>query len=73
MTEIVSFRTLMTQDNTDPATPLFWETVHALAQRGVHLDPPAMEEPKFKVPPRSIKDEIALLTPTQLMPVITAG
>ena len=70
MAEIMSFRTMMTEDNTDPATPAFWEAVHALAKRGIHLDPPVIAEPEFKVPPRTIRQEIALLTPTQLMPVV---
>lgn len=72
MAEIMSFRTMMTEDNTDPHTPVFWEAVHALAKRGVDISPPVvgLPDPSIGVQIQELKRQVALKTPTMMMPVI---
>lgn len=62
------------EDDTDPSTPLFWETVHWLATKGAHINPPALELPPapLGVQILELKRSVALSTPTQLMPVVVA-
>lgn len=62
----------LTEDDTDPSTPLFWETVHFFAKRGEHLSPPDLElpEPSIGVKVLELTREVALKTPTQMMPTL---
>lgn len=64
----------MFEDDTDPSTPLFHETVAWLKARKVDLSPPDLElpEPSIGVKILELKREVALKTDTVLMPVIAA-
>lgn len=64
----------LTEDSTDPSTPLFWETVYWLAKQGKDLSPPKVAKPdtNWDVKATEIKREIAILTPTQMLPVVEA-
>lgn len=59
-------------DATDPHTPIFWETVHWLATQGRDISEPDMSlpEPSIGVMVAELSREVALRTPTQLMPVV---
>lgn len=62
------------EDDTDPSTPLFWETVHWLATQGADISPPALELPDAPIGVQilELQREVAIKTPTQLMPVVVA-
>jgi hypothetical protein len=62
------------EDDTDPSTPLFWETVHWLATQGADIKPPSLElsPAPLGVQILELKRSVALSTPTQLMPVVVA-
>lgn len=64
----------LTEDSTDPSTPLFWETVHWLAKQGADLSPPPVElpAPSLGVQILELKREVALKTPTMMMAVISS-
>ena len=63
---------------TDPGTPIFWQTVYALACLGVDMAEPVIAEPEpFGIPDpsldemvRNLKRSIALGTETQAMAVL---
>lgn len=62
----------LTEDDTDPSTPLFWETVHFFAKKGEHLEAPNIElsEPSLGVKILELQREVAIKTPTMAMPVL---
>lgn len=65
--------TPLTEDDTDPHTPLFWETVHWLATQGADMTAPDLQLPpaSLGVQVLELRREVALKTETQLMPVIS--
>lgn len=67
--------TALTEDDTDPATPMFWETVHWLAKQGLDLSPPAIDlpEPSLGVMILDLQREVAIKTPTMMMETIGDG
>lgn len=63
----------LTQDSSDPSTPIFWETVHWLATQGADLALPAgvqLPEPSLGVQIAELQRSVAIKTPTQLLQVI---
>lgn len=65
----------LTEDETDPSTPLFWETVHWFATQGQHLTRPDTAKPDttWEVKAQEMSREIAIRTPTQMLPVVSDG
>jgi hypothetical protein len=62
----------LTEDDTDPSTPLFWETVHWLAKQGLDLSPPKVElgPASLGVQVLELQRQVAIKTPTMAMEII---
>lgn len=62
----------LTEDDTDPSTPLFWETVHWLAKQGTDLSPPDLELPEAPIGVKilELQREVAIKTPTMALQII---
>jgi hypothetical protein len=61
------------QDQTDPSTPLFWETVYWLAKQGMSLEVPRevmLPDPGIGVQVLELQRAVALKTPTMAMEII---
>lgn len=62
----------LTEDPTDPHTPLFWETMNFMSRMGHDMQAPDVElEPaSLGVQVMELQRQVALKTPTMAMPVI---
>lgn len=60
------------EDPTDPSTPLFWETMGWASRQGMDMMVPDVElpEPSIGVKVLELAREVALKTPTQMMPTL---
>lgn len=60
------------EDQDDPHTPLFWETMNWASRQGLDLLTPQVDlpEPSIGVQVQELKRQVALKTPTMAMPVM---
>jgi hypothetical protein len=60
------------EDQDDPHTPLFWETMNWASRQGMDLKVPDvhLSEPSIGVQVQELKRQVALKTPTQMMPTL---
>lgn len=60
------------EDDTDPHTPLFWETMKWASRQGMDLKAPDVHlpDPSLGVQVAELKRQVALRTPTQAMPFV---
>lgn len=62
----------LTEDPTDPSTPLFWETLTWASRQGMDMMAPqvTLPEPTLGVLALELQRQVALKTPTMAMPVL---
>lgn len=60
------------EDQDDPHTPLFWETMNWASRQGMDLKAPDvyLPEPSIGVQVQELKRQVALKTPTMAMEIL---
>lgn len=64
----------LVEDPTDPATPMFWETLAWASRQGMDLKAPdvGLPDPTLGVQVLELQRQVALKTPTMAMEILPA-